>query len=336
MRQLFREMNTGTRKGNSVVLRKKLLHFKGGLFGADNGLPINGLQLGLLKEAARQNWGNVEPAIFGTLLERALNPDERHKLGAHFTPRAYVERLVLPAVIEPLRAEWANVRAAAFTLGTRSSAKSARAKELTTSSRRKQMEGDLDGAKEDYRLAQDEEKSALADLEKARSEVNGFHKRLCNVTVLDPACGVGNFLYVSLQHLKILEGEVLDFAAQFGDTFKLELATHTIDPHQFLGIEINPRAASIAELVLWIGYLQWHFRLHGKRTPPEPILRAFKNIQCRDAVLKYDGEPQPARDQAGNEITVWDRRSKKTDMVTGREVPDETNRVPLLIYANPK
>jgi hypothetical protein len=292
IRTLFEEMQKGT--DYSVVLNRKLLRFNGGLFENCSVLPINGLQLSLLKEAARQNWDNVEPAIFGTLLERALNPDERHQLGAHFTPRAYVERLVLPTVIEPLRAEWEHVRAAVLT------------------------------------------QARAGNLKKARAEVNAFHEKLCRLVVLDPACGVGNFLYVSLQHLKILEGEVLDFAAQFGDTFKLELATNTIDPHQFLGLEINPRAAAIAELVLWIGYLQWHFKLHGKRTPPEPILRAFKNIQCRDAVLKYDGEPQPARDQAGKEITVWDRRSKKTDMVTGREVPDETKRVPLLTYANPK
>ena len=251
VQQLFREMNTGTGKGISVVLRKKLLHFNGGLFADDTVLPINGLQLGLLKEAARQHWASVEPAIFGTLLVRALDPVERHKLGAHFTPRAYVERLVLPTVIEPLRAEWENVRAAAIT------------------------------------------HARAGNLKSARAEVNAFHERLCRLSVLDPACGVGNFLYVSLQHLKILEGEVLDFAAQFGENFKLELATHTIDPHQFLGLEINPRAAAIAELVLWIGYLQWHFKLHGKRTPPEPILRAFKNIQCRDAVLAYAGDPQP-------------------------------------------
>jgi hypothetical protein len=363
VQQLFREMNTGTGQGISVVLRKKLLHFNGGLFADDTVLPINGLQLGLLKEAARQHWASVEPAIFGTLLVRALDPVERHKLGAHFTPRAYVERLVLPTVIEPLRAEWENVRAAAIT------------------------------------------HARAGDLKKARVVVNAFHERLCRLTVLDPACGVGNFLYVTLQHLKILEGEVLDFAAQFGDTFKLELATHTIDPHQFLGLEINPRAAAIAELVLWIGYLQWHFKLHGKRTPPEPILRAFKNIQCRDAVLAYDGDPQPVtwamaqanpdlpglpeevreklrsaewhsavsptgsrqnvagtktvknstpafatppgglptRDTADCQsalrsevITVWDRRSMKTDLVTGREVPDETKRVPLLAYANPR
>ncbi|MDZ4405969.1 DNA methyltransferase [Prosthecobacter sp.] len=154
--------------------------------------------------------------------------------------------------------------------------------------------------------------------------------------MLDPACGSGNFLYVALQHLKILEGEVLDVGSQFGEDMKLELETHTIDPHQFLGIELNPRAASIAELVLWIGYLQWHFRIHGQRTPPEPILRAFKNIECRDAVLAYDGEPQPLRDADGNIRTVWDRRSLRIDPVTNRELPDETKRVPLLAYAKPR
>jgi len=29
------------------------------------------------------------------------------------------------------------------------------------------------------------------------------------------------------------------------------------------GIELNPRAAEVAEMVLWIGYLQWHFRTRG-------------------------------------------------------------------------
>lgn len=321
MQQLFREMNTGTGKGISVVLRKKLLHFNGGLFADDTVLPLNGLQLGLLKKAAKQNWSKVEPAIFGTLLERALNPAERHQLGAHYTPRAYVERLVLPTVIEPLRAEWENIRAAAVT------------------------------------------HARAGNLKKARTEVNAYHDKLCKVTVLDPACGSGNFLYVALEHLKRLEGEVLDVAASFGENFKLELQHHTVDPHQFLGIEINPRAAAITELVLWIGYLQWHFRTRGATMPEEPVLKKFKNIECRDAVLDYDGEPEPvtwamavanpdlpglpdamrqdsdiATGQPHPEqvITVWDRRSMKTDLVTGRAVPDETKRVPLLTYKNPR
>ncbi len=338
LEQLFRELDAGTGKGISVVLRKKLLRFNGGLFADHAALPVNGPQLALLKLAALQNWRNVEPAIFGTLLERALNPRERHKLGAHYTPRAYVERLVLPTVVEPLRAEWESVQAAAITHASRSAAKAARARELTITSRGKQKAGDLRGAKEDYRVAQAEEKGARADLEQACAVVNAFHEHLCQVRVLDPACGSGNFLYVALEHLKRLEGEVLDLAASFGENFRLELGkAHSVDPHQFLGIEINPRAAAITELVLWIGYLQWHFRTHGRQSmPEEPILRKFNNIECCDAVLAYDGEPQPAKDENGKVVTVWDRHSTKKDPVTGREVPDESKRAPVLIYRRPR
>jgi len=336
LRTLFAEMNEGRSKDVSVILRRKLLKFNGGLFADNTVLPVNGTQLGILKAAAALDWQHVEPAIFGTLLERALGGEgERHKLGAHFTPRSYVERLVLPTVIEPLRAEWENVRAAAYTFENRSSARSAKAKELMAATQKKQDKGDYAAAIVDYKLVQDEEKIAAADLEKARSEINSFHERLCNLKVLDPACGSGNFLYVALEHLKRLEGEVLIAAADFGANFKLGLEKHTVDPHQFLGLEINPRAASIAEMVLWIGYLQWHFRTRGQTMPAEPVLKNFKNIQCRDAVLDCD-EIKPARDAAGNEIKIWDRRSTKPDAVTGREVPDETKRVPLLTYANPR
>ena len=59
----------------------------------------------MLTDAAATDWSGVEPSIFGTLLVRALDPRERHKLGAEFTPRSYVERLIRPTIIEPLRAD---------------------------------------------------------------------------------------------------------------------------------------------------------------------------------------------------------------------------------------
>jgi len=326
MQQLFVEMQKGA--DFSVILRRKLLRFNGGLFDDCEVLPVNRDQLALLRNAAKQNWRNVEPAIFGTLLERALGGEgERHKLGAHFTPRAYVERLVLPTVIEPLRAEWESVRAAAVT------------------------------------------HARAGNLKKAGEEVLRFHGRLCATRVLDPACGSGNFLYVALENMKRLEGEVLDTAAQFGENLLLELSTHAVDPHQFLGLEINPRAAAITELVLWIGYLQWHFRTRGQTMPAEPVLKKFRNIECRDAVLACDdikpvtyamaaenpdipGLPDAVRDECSRRreeadggispersrqlVTVWDRRSSKADPVTGHDVPDETKRVPLFFYANPR
>jgi hypothetical protein len=60
----------------------------------------------MLTDAAGTDWSAVEPSIFGTLLTRALDPRERHKLGAEYTPRSYVERLIRPTIIEPLRDEW--------------------------------------------------------------------------------------------------------------------------------------------------------------------------------------------------------------------------------------
>ena len=84
--------------------------------------------------------------------------------------------------------------------------------------------------------------------------MKAYHQKLCDTRVLDPACGTGNFLYVTLELMKRLEGEVLDMIELLGGQEALRLEKFTVDPHQFLGIELNPRAAAIAELVLWIGY----------------------------------------------------------------------------------
>jgi hypothetical protein len=98
---------------------------------------------------------------------------------------------------------------------------------------------------------------------------------------------------VSLELLKRLEGEVLDTLADLGGQDALHgLDAHTVDPHQFLGLETNKRAVAIAELVLWIGHLQWHFRTN-RGEPREPILEAFHNIQATDAVMMWDGYPLP-------------------------------------------
>ena len=275
-RSLWETMKTG---GFSPILRAPVLRFNGGLFESPDALPLTDEQLALMIEAGNRGWRDVEPAIFGTLLERALDPIERHKLGAHFTPRAYVERLVMPTIIEPLRAEWSNVLAAALTL-------------------------DAEG-----------KRSA------ARDQVREFLAKLCDTRVLDPACGTGNFLYVTLEHMKRLEGELIDALRGFGESqADFEGFGRTVDPHQLLGIEINPRAAAIADLVLWIGYLQWHFRTYPDKMPAEPVIHAYRNIECRDALLKYDGK-EPMLDKSGQPVTRWDGVTTKKHPVTGELVP---------------
>jgi hypothetical protein len=112
-------------------------------------------------------------------------------------------------------------------------------------------------------------------------------------------------------------------------------AAETVDPHNLLGIEINPRAAVIAEVVLWIGYLQWHFRTRGNVNPPEPVIRDFRNIENRDAVLASD-RVEYVIGEDGKPVTRWNGRTMKISPVTGEEIPDETATVPLERYVNPR
>lgn len=288
---LWETMNAG---GYSERLMQTIKRFNGGLFKGIDPIPLSVEQIQLLIDAAKADWRFVEPAIFGTLLERALDPRERHKLGAHYTPRAYVERLVMPTLIEPLREQWNDVRAAAETL--------------------------LRQGKPD----------------KAQQEAQAFHYQLCQTRVLDPACGSANFLYVSLEHMKRLEGEVLGFIAERSQgQGMLEAEGLTVDPHQFLGLEINPRAAAIAELVLWIGYLQWHYKLSDRLDLPEPILRDFHNIECRDALIEYDSR-EPELDENSEAVTIWDGIAMKESPTTGELIPDETSRATVYRYHNPR
>jgi hypothetical protein len=257
--QLWEAMDLGTW---AHVLKTKVKRFNGEFFRSRAALPLGREEIGELRQAASYSWKDVDPSIFGTLLEQALDPEERQRLGAHYTPRAYVERLVVATIIEPLRMGWQLV--------------------IATADNFRQQAEEL--ARLDRRAADDLFK-------RARQVVRDFHEKLCLTRVLDPACGTGNFLYVALEQMKRLEGEVIELLETLGGQETIDwLDKHNVDPHQFLGLEINPRAAAIAELVLWIGYLQWHFRTKGA-APEEPILRAFRNIQVKNAVLTWEGEP---------------------------------------------
>ena len=294
--EMWRTMNTG---GFSAGLRQNLRRFNGGLFapgplGAVEPLKLDADMIQLLHIASRSDWSEVEPAIFGTLLENAITTPERARLGAHFTPRGFVEHLVQHTVMDPLLEEWAGEKSAAVF------------------------------------------RSEAGDVAGAADTVRRFHARLCNVKVLDPACGTANFLYVALDLMKRLEAEVLDLLANLvpGESERLDLAQASVDPHQFLGIELNPRAVPVAELVLWIGWLQWQFRTRGTREIAEPILRDFRNIQHGDALLDYTAT-QPVKDAQGALVTRWGGRTKPHP-ITGEMVPDETDRVLVQRPVRPK
>lgn len=264
---------------------EKFLRFNGHFFKEAEALPLTPTDIALLLEAAKADWQDVEPTIFGTLLVRALDPEERHRLGAEYTPRAFIERLVRPTVEEPIRERWTAVQGEVLQLR-----QSGKAKDRTAAALR----------------------------------LREFHGWMRGLRFLDPACGSGNFLYVTMHLVKEIELEVINELADL--TGATEFRLEEVDPSQFYGIEVKPWAREIAELVLWIGFHQ-HWKRHHHVQPPEPVLQDTGTMECRDAVLKWDSlVHRPERDRL-------DPTPKTLHPVTGEKVPDPKARIAFMEHA---
>jgi len=332
---LWKEMAVGTTY--STLLFKEIACFNGGLFENTTALPLSAAQLDMLKEAADKDWSAVEPSIFGTLLTRALDSRERHKLGAEYTPRAYVERLIRPTIIGPLRDEWDAVRVASATLHDEAYQTESEAEQVAADAKAKLAAGASAEAKQLGADAARLHKEAGKRDAEALQQVIIFHRKLCKLHVLDPACGTANFLYVTMEHMKRLEAEVLELITALGGNAGMEMHGFRVRPEQFIGLELNQQAVAIAQLVLWIGYFQWQRKTTGKAdTGDRPLLPKDRSIFEQDAVLAYD-ERIPRRDpESGEILTVWNGHTTKTHPVTGKEVPDETARTVVFDYVNPR
>ncbi len=233
LEELFNVMATGGSFG-----QYKIRHFDGHLFDDSTVFELDEAELRILGEAAEADWQFIQPSIMGTLFERALEPEQRSQLGAHYTSEADIKTLVEPVLMQPFRREWAKIRselAAAYTKG----------------------------------------KGIAAH----RERLAKFQKQLSTITVLDPACGSGNFLYVSLQLLLGLEKEVITFATQLGFALRPQVSVP-----QLKAIEINPYAFELAQVSVQIGYLQWR-RDNGFDNDRTPVLQVLDGFQNEDALL---------------------------------------------------
>ena len=122
-------------------------------------------------------------------------------------------------------------------------------------------------------------------IDEGRAALDAFRERLAGVSVLDPACGSGNFLYIALRSLLDLEKQVIDYAAEQG----WYGMTPMVSPSQMSGIELDHYAAELAKTALWIGYIQWH-EMNGFRYSHNPILTPLDTIRQMDAILDHDGD----------------------------------------------
>ncbi|MFM8331267.1 MAG: class I SAM-dependent DNA methyltransferase, partial [Candidatus Methylumidiphilus sp.] len=267
--ELFKAMRKGGDYGDHAIA-----HFNGGLFKTIDVPPLEKSDLAILAAAAAdRDWRAIEPAIFGTLFERGLNPAKRSQLGAHYTDVDTIMRLIDPVIARPLAAEWdaAKAEIAAVMGGAKNKAERTKAQK------------------------------------QAGALFQAYLERLRNFRVLDPACGSGNFLYLALKTLKDLEKRANIEAEALGLQRQIGIE---VSPANVLGLELEPYAAELARVTVWIGELQWMIK-NGYSYPEKPILKPLDTIENRDALINADGgEAQwPAADVIiGNPPFLGDKK----------------------------
>lgn len=259
-------------KDGGLVGFERIEWFNGGLFDDAEALPLTSDDIGTCLGAAQLNWSEIDPSIFGTLFVRGLDPGKRSETGSEYTDREKIMMIIEPVITRPLLREWEAVKGGvvaivdparkaaeeAIAAATSYPELSAEVREVQRRlSTHPQLELFTELAKQRRVRTLDNVRSALRSADRAlqeateqgRAAFQAFLARLRGFRVLDPACGSGNFLYLALVELKNLErrvaieGEILGFPPTFP----------AIGPEALFGIELNPYAAELARVSVWIG-----------------------------------------------------------------------------------
>jgi type II restriction/modification system DNA methylase subunit YeeA len=239
---------------------ERIMHFNGGLFDDDQVLELDGDAMDIIANIDALDWAQMEPSIFGTLFVRGLDPSKRSQLGAHYTGKDDILLIVEPVLMAPLRREWEALKSECRM----------RKLELKNQSEKKQAQG----------------------TERIGVRLRAFADQIASIRVLDAACGSGNFLYVALQLLLDLQNEVISFSDEMGaGRFFI-----SVSPAQLYGIELNEYAHELAQVTIWIGYIQWLVK-NGYGLPSEPILKTMDNIKHMDAILVLNDDHLPEEPQ---------------------------------------
>ncbi|MGI4854026.1 MAG: DNA methyltransferase, partial [Janthinobacterium lividum] len=231
--------------------------FNGGLFRGNDTIDLNTADCDILRKAAKNDWSQIEPSIFGTLFERSLDAAKRSMIGAHYTSPEDILMLIEPVVMTPLRREWVK---------TQTAIEEALAAEEGQTQRRN-----------------------LRANRPANKLLTDWAESLSKLRILDPACGSGNFLYIAMKQLLDLWEEARTFGLKRGLVLPVESMP---TPAQLYGIEIDFYAHEIASAVVWIGLLQWK-RDHSYNDQAKPILERLSNIEHADAIMRYDENGRP-------------------------------------------
>ena len=253
----FNVMDLAHRRRDTLSMVKQFPYVNGGLFSKHIQIPRMGAKARrIIIECGELNWKDINPDIFGSMIQAVVNPEVRATQGMHYTSVPNIMKVINPLFLDELRGEY------------------------------NKMKERFDKVEQLWNLRGIKQKEYNAECKSIIRDGNNLLKRMSVMKFFDPACGSGNFLIITYKSLRWLEMDILKLQKQCqgegGQTF---VDNSVIRLDQFYGIELLDFPHEVAMLSLWLAEHQMNTKLNeefGVNTKALP-LKNITQIVCGNA-----------------------------------------------------
>ena len=253
----FNIMDVSLRSSETLSIIKQFPYVNGGLFSKRIQIPKMGAKARrIIIECGELNWKDINPDIFGSMIQAVVNPEERANQGMHYTSVPNIMKVINPLFLDELRGEYNKLN------------------EFYEQKLQMKNIGAL-SVKQFYE-----------DLKPVIKKGDALLKRMSRMKFFDPACGSGNFLIITYKCLRFLEMDILALQRKCTPEGEILFVDNSvISLSQFYGIELLDFPHEVAMLSLWLAEHQMNTKLNenfGVNTKALP-LKNITQIVCGNA-----------------------------------------------------
>lgn len=253
----FNIMDVSLRSSETLSIIKQFPYVNGGLFSKHIQIPKMGAKARrIIIECGELDWKDINPDIFGSMIQAVVNPEERANQGMHYTSVPNIMKVINPLFLDELRGEYNKLN--------------------------EQYEQKL----QMKNIGALSVKQFYEDLKPVIKKGDALLKRMSRMKFFDPACGSGNFLIITYKCLRFLEMDILALQRKCTPEGEILFVDNSvISLSQFYGIELLDFPHEVAMLSLWLAEHQMNTKLNedfGVNTKALP-LKNITQIVCGNA-----------------------------------------------------
>lgn len=253
----FNIMDVQLRKSETPSIIKQFPYVNGGLFSKHIQIPKMGARARrIIIECGELNWKDINPDIFGSMIQAVVNPEERANQGMHYTSVPNIMKVINPLFLDELRGEY------------------------------NKLNEEYEQLLQMKKIGAIKESEFYAGCRPISKECQALLARMSKMKFFDPACGSGNFLIITYKCLRFLEMDILALQQKCqGNTQSMFVDASVITLDQFYGIELLDFPHEVAMLSLWLAEHQMNTKLNenfGVNTKALP-LKNITQIVCGNA-----------------------------------------------------